>query len=192
MERNNVLITVRKKTEFSFEKSDIIQDLNKLLHFQKGQQENANALPEVSKLLAMSSLGAAIKYLDLVADPMNFGHYKLSLLNLDRFVYLDAAAVYALNLLPKAGTPINSPSYRWQSILGVLDRCQTPQGHRLMAQWVRQPLRNEEIIRERHDIVENFVEASTTRAEIHEEYLKRVPDILVSFFFIFFLMNKIT
>lgn len=180
MDRNNVLITVRKKSEFSIEKSDLIQDLNKLLHFEKGQQESANALPEVAKTLAMASLGAAIKYLDLISDPCNFGHYKLSVLNLDRFVYLDAAAVSALNLLPKAGTPANTQAYRWQSILGVLDRCRTPQGHRLMAQWVRQPLRNEEIIRERHDIVQHFVDASSTRADLHEDYLKRVPDILVS------------
>lgn len=181
MERNNILITVRKKAEFSVDKSDLIQDLNNLLHFEKGQQENANALPEVTKTLAMSSLGAAIKYLDLVSDACNFGHYKLTLLNLDRFVYLDAAAVSALNLLPKAGTPMNSPAYRWQSILGVLDRCRTPQGHRLMAQWVRQPLRNEEIIRDRHDIVENLVDASSARAELYDEYLKRIPDILVSY-----------
>lgn len=175
-----MLITVRKKSDFSSQKSDLLQDLNKLLFFEKGQHESANAMPEVTKVHAMSSLGAAIKYLDLITDPCNFGHYKLSLLNLDRFVYLDAAAVSALNLLPKAGTPTNTSGYRWQSILGVLDRCRTPQGHRLMAQWIRQPLRNEEIIRERHDIVQNFIDASSTRAELHEEYLKRVPDILVS------------
>lgn len=175
-----MLITVRKRAEFSVERSDLIQDLNKLLHFEKGQHESANSMPEIAKLLAMSSLAAAIKYLDLVADACNYGHYKLSLLNLERFVYLDAAAVSALNLLPKSGTPHNSPAYRWQSILGVLDRCRTPQGHRLMAQWIRQPLRNEAIIRDRHDIVQHFVDASSTRAELHEEYLKRIPDILVS------------
>lgn len=179
MDRNNILITVRKKSEFSLERSDLMQDLNNLLHFEKGQQETANSLPEVSKATAMSSLGAAIKYLDLVSDPCNFGHYKLTLLNLERFVYLDAAAVSALNLLPKAGTPLNSPAYRWQSVLGILDRCRTPQGHRLMAQWVRQPLRNEDIIRERHEIVQNFIDASSARVELTNEYLKRIPDILV-------------
>lgn len=179
MDRNNVLITVRKKADFSVEKSDLLHDLNKLLHFEKGQQETANALPEVNKTLAMSSLGAALKYLDLVIDTCNFGHYKLTMLNLERFVFLDAAAVSALNLLPKPGTAYNSPAYRWQSVLGVLDRCRTPQGHRLMAQWVRQPLRNEEIIRERHEIVQNFIDASTARVELSDEYLKRIPDILV-------------
>lgn len=137
LERNNVMVTTRKKTEFSVEKSDLIQDLNNLLHFEEGQQENAHSLPELKKSLAMSSLNAAIRYLDLMSDSCNIGHYKIILMNLNRFVHLDAAAVSALNLLPKPGTPINSPAYKWQSILGVLDRCQTPQGHRLMAQWIK-------------------------------------------------------
>lgn len=137
LERNNVMVTARKKSEFSLQKSDLIQDLNNLLHFKEGQQENANSLPELKMEIAMSSLNAAIKYLDLMSDSCNMGHYKIILMNLNRFVHLDAAAVSALNLLPKPGTPLNSPAYKWQSILGVLDRCQTPQGHRLMSQWIK-------------------------------------------------------
>lgn len=179
LERNNVMVTIRKKNEFSFKKSDLVQDLNRLLHFEKDQQANANALPELNLELAMTSLNAAISYLDLMADNCNMGHFKICILNLNRFVHLDAAAVSALNLLPKAGTPINSSAYKWQSILGVLDRCQTPQGHRLMAQWVKQPLRDEQLIKDRHDIVECFVDAATARTEIYEDHLKRLPDVLV-------------
>lgn len=137
LERNNVMVTVRKRSEFAFEKSDLVQDLNNLLQFNEGQQENANSLPELNMAIAMSSLNAAIKYLDLMADSCNMGHYKIILMNLNRFVHLDAAAVSALNLLPKPGTSTSSPAYKWQSILGVLDRCKTPQGHRLMAQWIK-------------------------------------------------------
>lgn len=130
LERNNIMITIRKKTDFNLEKSDLVQDLNNLLYFEKGQQECANSLPEFKMSLAMSSLNAAIKYLDLVSDECHLNRFKIVLLNLDRFVHLDSAAISALNLLPKASTPINSPAYRLQSILGVLDRCQTSQGHR--------------------------------------------------------------
>lgn len=84
LERNNVMITIRKKGEFSIEKNDLVQDLNNLLHFEKGQQENANAMPELAKSLAMSALGAAIKYLDLVSDTCNMGHFKIVPLNLKR------------------------------------------------------------------------------------------------------------
>lgn len=96
-----------------------------------------------------------------------------------RFVHLDAAAVSALNLLPKPGTTINSPAYKWQSILGVLDRCRTPQGHRLMGQWVKQPLRSLDLINDRHNIVECFVDASDSRRELHDDYLKKMPDVMV-------------
>lgn len=137
LERNNVMVTTRKKSEFSLQKSDLIQDLNNLLQFKEGQQANANSLPELQMDIAMSSLNASIKYLDLTSDSCNMGHYNIILMNLNRFVHLDAAAVSALNLLPKPGTSIKSPAYKWQSILGVLDRCQTPQGHRLMAQWIK-------------------------------------------------------
>jgi DNA mismatch repair protein MSH2 len=94
-------------------------------------------------------------------------------------VHLDAAAVSALNIFPKPGTPMNSPSFKWQSILGVLDRCRTPQGHRLMAQWLKQPLRNQETIKDRLDIVECLVDGVSARAELHDDYLKRFPDIIV-------------
>lgn len=200
LDRNNVMATTTKKSDFNLEKSDLIQDLNKLLKFEKGQQESAQSLPEVAKTVAMSALGAALKYLNLVGDSCNLGMFEMKLLNLkryvvvvimdvfvgfifhisyDSFVHLDAAAVSALNLLPKPGTPMNSSAYKWQSILGVLDRCKTPQGHRLMAKWVKQPLRNIAIINDRHDIVQCFIDASTARTDLHDCYLKRTPDVMV-------------
>lgn len=84
MERNNVMITTRKKSEFSIENSDLVQNLNRLLHFEKGQQENALSIPEIKKTIAMSSLGAVIKYLDLMSDSCNLGHYKIETLNMNR------------------------------------------------------------------------------------------------------------
>lgn len=84
MERNEVMITQRKRTDFAMQKSDLVQDLNKLLRFEKGQIEDANALSELAKSLAMSSLCAAMKYLDLMSDACNLGQFKLTLLNLDR------------------------------------------------------------------------------------------------------------
>jgi len=92
---------------------------------------------------------------------------------------LDAAAVAALNILPKPGTHPSMPSYRWQSILGVLDHCRTPQGHRLMGQWVKQPLRSREILNDRHNIVQCLLESPDTMETLSLDYLKRIPDILM-------------
>ncbi|XP_058455640.1 DNA mismatch repair protein spellchecker 1 [Malaya genurostris] len=179
LKRNNVVVTTKKKQDFSLEKNDVIQDLNKLLRFSKGQQESANTIPETSKTIALAALGVAIRYLDLVNDSSNHGQYQMKLLNLKRFVHLDAAAVTALNLFPKPGFNMNSPAFRWHCLLGVLDRCRTPQGHRLMAQWIKQPLRNYEMIKDRHDIVECLVDNAQTRSELHDLHLKRLPDILL-------------
>lgn len=50
----------------------------------------------------------------------------------------------------------------------------------MFAPNLQQPLRNEQLIRDRHNIVECLVDASTTRADLYEEHLKRMPDVLVS------------
>lgn len=62
----------------------------------------------------------------------------------------------------------------------MLDRCLTAQGHRLMAQWVKQPLRNLEMIKDRHEIVQCFIDASISREELCNDYMKKIPDILVN------------
>lgn len=48
-----------------------------------------------------------------------------------------------------------------------------------MAQWIKQPLRSEDLIKDRHNIVQCFVDASTARSELYDEHLKRLPDVLV-------------
>ncbi|XP_055551024.1 DNA mismatch repair protein spellchecker 1 isoform X2 [Wyeomyia smithii] len=179
LKRNNVVVTTKKKPEFSLEKNCVIQDLNKLLRFSKGQKESANTMPETSNTTALAALGVSIRYLDLVNESSNHGQYQLKLLNLNRFVHLDAAAVHALNLFPKPGTNMNAAAYKGHSVLGVLDRCRTPQGHRLVAQWLKQPLRNYDIIKDRHDIVECLVDCASVRSEMHDLHLKRLPDILI-------------
>jgi DNA mismatch repair protein MSH2 len=83
LERNGVMVTIKRK-DFSFDQADLVQDLNKLLHFKKDQQKTANTLSEISNVLAMSALGATIKYLELIGDNANYGHFKLELLNLNR------------------------------------------------------------------------------------------------------------
>lgn len=78
------MITTVSRSEFNIPKTDLIQDLNRLLQFKKGQQESANTLPEVSKVIAMSALGALMKYLNLTSDSCNLGHFQIKLLNLNR------------------------------------------------------------------------------------------------------------
>lgn len=57
------MITTRKKNEFSSE--SVIQDLNTLIRFKKGQQQNVQSLSEINLTFAMSATSALIKYLDV-------------------------------------------------------------------------------------------------------------------------------
>lgn len=84
LDRNNVMITIRKRSEFNVEKADLEQDLKNLLHFEKGQQETVHSYLDTMKTMSMSALNAAIKYLDLVSDTCNLGHFKIVPLNLER------------------------------------------------------------------------------------------------------------
>ena len=176
MERNNIMITLRKKNEFSSD--SIVQDLNTLIKFQKGQQQTVQSLPEINLNLAMSATSALIKYLDLTSDEGNLNQFSINQIEQSRYLKLDAAAMKALNIEPRVDTSaLNGTAPT--NILRLLDKCRTPQGHRLLAQWVRQPLKDLSLIRERHDIVESLVNDNELRSNLNEDHLRRVPDLQV-------------
>ncbi|XP_037296265.1 DNA mismatch repair protein Msh2 [Manduca sexta] len=171
MERTNVTVTKLKKTDFSTE--GLIQDLNRLLKFKDSQQRDANSFQETTKEVAMTCLAAAIKYISLLSDSTNFARFKLSSIQAECFLHLDAAALSALNVLPELGDT-HAPA---RSLFGLLDRCRTQQGKRLLAQWLRQPLRDINLINERLDVVELLMNNSQLRLQLHEDHLRRIPDL---------------
>lgn len=81
-----MMVTMTKKTSSSSEKSELEQDLNRLLRFEKGQQEDCSSFSEMYLTLAMEALRVAIKYLNLMDDAGNLGQYEMKHLNLKRFV----------------------------------------------------------------------------------------------------------
>ena len=72
----------------------------------------------------------------LLSDDSNFGCFLLRSIDLSEFMRLDAAASAALHLEPSPG----ESGGRYSSLYGLLNQCQTPQGQRLLRQWIKQPL----------------------------------------------------
>lgn len=99
LERNSLLVAKVKRSEFSSE--DIIQDLERLLYFHEDQQRNVAAFPETKLTEALQCLNAVIKFLNLTSDERVFNQFKIHFVETQKYVRLDNAALYSLNILPK-------------------------------------------------------------------------------------------
>ena len=112
-----------------------------------------------------------IKHIELGGDDLrNACSFLLG--SLSTFMRLDSAAADAVNLFPKADHPS-----QFGSIFGVLNRCKSKMGSRLLERWLRQPLLSVNDINSRLDIVELLKECSVARIAIQDGPLKGLPDI---------------
>lgn len=110
-------------------------------------------------------------------DEGHLNRFTINQVEQSRYIRLDSAALKALHIEPRADITSNLHGNPSASILTLLDKCRTAQGHRLIAQWVRQPLRDLSLIKERHDVVELFVTDNELRSALHEDHLRRIPDL---------------
>ncbi|CAG8649861.1 11798_t:CDS:10, partial [Acaulospora morrowiae] len=167
VDRCGVVITELKKSEFSIK--DIEQDLNRLL----GDEISVASLPEYEMKNAMAACACVIKYLSLMIDESNFGHYTLRNHDLSQYMRLDSSALRALNLMPSPQDGSNKTT----SLFGLLNKCKTSQGSRLLGQWLKQPLMNIKEIEQRLSLVEMFVDDTEVRQSLREDNLKSIPDL---------------
>jgi len=154
LEKLDIKISERKKTEFKA--VDIEQDLKRLLG-----QKYWNSIGELDEKLAMGAANCLINALGLLSHEEYHSSFILKRYNFNQYMRLDNAAIQALNILPNP----REPNQR-QNLYGHLNKCRTPMGSRLLMQWLKQPLKDLDKIKERLDIVEIFVDNQAATKDI--------------------------
>ncbi|KAH7924717.1 DNA mismatch repair protein [Leucogyrophana mollusca] len=176
LERCGVVVTERKPSEFTVK--HIEDDIMKLVASDETLSEAAAApsrLPQLSLPTAPSALSALVGYLSLMSDLSNHGAYQIRTHDLSQYMRLDASALRALNLIDTPGSAgsINKNA----TLLGLLNKCKTAQGTRLLGTWLKQPLVNLHGIHTRQNLVEIFVDDGTARRTLQDDFLKLMPDM---------------
>ncbi|MBW0485756.1 hypothetical protein O181_025471 [Austropuccinia psidii MF-1] len=164
-----VVVTERKKAEFNLK--NVEQDVNRLL---SGGRQLA-ALPQFEMKIALAALSPLLNYLAIVDDPSNHSAYKFITHDLGQFMRLDASAVRALHLFPNPNS-IGSGGKN-MSLFGLLNRCKTSQGTRLLGRWLKQPLVNLHEIEQRQMLVGIMFHDGLLRQVLQEDHLKAMPDL---------------
>ena len=119
--------------------------------------------------LGIIAAGASLHYLH-ENQHHQLGHIgSISRLEEDRFVWLDAFTVRNLEL-------VNSPNENGVPLIQILDTTLTPMGGRLMRRWMVMPLKEQKLIEERLEIVEQFTKQQKLAEEV-AVYLRQVGDL---------------
>ncbi|CAH7676893.1 DNA mismatch repair protein MSH2 [Phakopsora pachyrhizi] len=169
LERCGVVVTERKRSEFSIK--NVEQDLNRLI---SGDRQLAS-LPQYEMKTALTALNPLLNYLALLDDSSNHSAFKLVSHDLGQFMRLDVSAVRALHLFPNP-TGVAGGG-RNMSLFGLLNKCKTSQGTRLLGRWIKQPLVNLHEVEQRQALVGIMFENGLLKQFLQEDHLKAMPDL---------------
>ena len=190
VERCGALATGRRTSDF--DSRNLESDLERLLVAERTPMSagTAAATAEVElhrslleKEGAAATLAAVLRFSELATDPINHGRCTLVTHDTGRYMRLDSSALRALNVLPeKASISSAAPSAAAEtagsfSIYGLLNRCCSAMGRRLLLRWLKQPLVDAEEISGRHDVVEALVDDPEARDTLRRVHLRSLPDM---------------
>lgn len=164
MEKNNIYVTNYDDRHFSYDNS-----INKIkTHFNVSSIEGFGINAESN---AVNAIGALLAYIqDTQFSSLNYIN-KITLVNDDEFMRLDASTIRNLEILNN----IKDNTSRG-SLLSVLDRTVTAMGSRLLKKWIVEPLLNVNEINKRLNAVKHLKNNSMLREEI-VSLLKGVNDV---------------
>ncbi|KAI0305145.1 DNA mismatch repair protein [Multifurca ochricompacta] len=174
LDRCGVVVTERKPSEFMAK--TIEEDLTRILApltTGASTAEGSALIPQLNLPTAPSAVAALISYLSLLSDSSNHGVWTIRTHDLGQYMRLDASALRALNLVDSG----NGHGAKNTTLLGLLNKCKTAQGTRMLGSWLKQPLVNRHEILKRQDLVELFVEDSNARRTLQDDFMKLMPDM---------------
>lgn len=128
---------------------------------------------------ALVAVNPLLNYLSLLSDSSNFGSFRLVTHDLAQYMRLDASALRALHLFPDT-TSLGggSAAAKTMSVFGLLNRCKTSQGTRLLGRWIKQPLVALHLIQQRQDLVQVFINDALLRQVMRDDFLRTMPDLM--------------
>ncbi|CCJ29847.1 unnamed protein product, partial [Pneumocystis jirovecii] len=135
-------------------------------------EESLKLLSHIESKIAKSSIAALIKYLLYTNNLTDSEKLQLYKYNLSQYMKLDIPALKALSLFPDPTFESNKS----MSLFGLLNRCKTAIGSRLLSQWIKQPLMDLIEINKRQLLVEAFSKNLHALQSV-QEFLKSFPDV---------------
>lgn len=128
----------------------------------------------------MSSFACIMYTFELLKHPENEEEFALEVYSLNTFMKLDLAAFNALSIFPKNLDDVKHSAENQQqanTLIQLLDRCRTQIGTRVLRRWLKQPLQDPAEINKRLDIVQYFKENKELREFMHNDFLRKIPDL---------------
>lgn len=113
--------------------------------------------------------GAILSYLDLTEHDKLKHITKISRIEENRYVWLDKFTVRNLELF-------YTPHDGAKTLIDIVDKTFSPMGSRLMKRWLALPLKDVQLIQERLDLVEFFIEKADIKSE-SEGHIKQIGDL---------------
>ncbi|KAL6046764.1 MutS-like protein [Balamuthia mandrillaris] len=156
-----------KVTKGDYSVKNLEQDLNNLLVVPPLKHNYT----ELEKQKAMASTACILRQFELLTDSENYHKFQMKSYDLKQYMRLDKSAFKALNIVPNPRNP------NAMSLFGLLNHCRTAMGSRRLMQWIKQPLMDISEIVCRQHMVEIFVVDSELCQSLHDEHLKRIPDV---------------
>ena len=177
---NSYLVKMPKTNEFITKRMNVVAEMLSDAHtgfeFCKViiEEHFAKSLAEIGlddKDMAVSALGAAMRYLSDVQKHSLANVTDIDVFNNEKFMNLDAAARMNLELCETQRRREKKGSLLW-----VLDKTKTPMGKRLIRSWIEQPLLSVASIITRQNAVSELFEDTAKREDAFDQ-LAGVSDI---------------